>query len=260
MPGPVIQGHADVEEDCAKCHEPFARDAQRGLCLDCHDEIAADLDAREGFHGRSPAVGDAQCRTCHSDHEGREADVVGLNPATFDHALTDYPLRGSHVNVSCQSCHPAREKPREAPRDCNGCHREDDPHQGRLGDACADCHGEESWTETRFDHGKTEFPLEGAHREVACNLCHPTERYENTAKDCRSCHVLDDAHRGRFGPRCESCHTAEDWKRLVFDHGRDTDYPLSGRHRDAPCAACHTGVLYEEKTPSDCFSCHRADD
>jgi hypothetical protein len=260
MPGPVIQGHADVEDDCGKCHAAFDRAAQRGLCLDCHDEIAADLQAREGFHGRSPAVGEAQCRSCHTDHEGRDADVIGLNPATFDHALTDHPLRGAHVGVACQSCHAPRQDFRDAPGDCAACHREDDPHQGRLGERCADCHGESAWADARFDHSKTAFPLEGAHREVTCNLCHPAEQYEGTAKDCRSCHVLDDVHRGRFGARCETCHTAEAWKTVAFDHDRDTDYPLTGRHREAACQACHTGVLHQEDLATDCWSCHRADD
>jgi hypothetical protein len=260
MPGPLIQGHADLEDQCAKCHEPFDREAQRGLCLDCHDEIAADLRARAGFHGRSPAVGRVQCRSCHTDHEGRAADVVGLNPASFDHALTDQPLRGAHAAVPCASCHAAEQPFREAPRECSGCHREDDPHQGRLGAGCGDCHGESAWAEARFDHSETRFPLEGAHRDVACNLCHPAERYEDTARDCRSCHVPDDVHRGRFGPRCESCHTVEAWRSVAFDHDRDTEYPLTGRHREAACATCHTGDLYGRELATDCHSCHRSDD
>jgi hypothetical protein len=260
MPGEVIEGHAEVEKDCTKCHEPFDRQAENGLCLECHEEVEADLRAGEGFHGKSPGLAEAQCRTCHTDHKGRDADILGLNPATFDHALTDYPLHGAHVGVACESCHPAQEKHREAPIQCVECHRPDDPHLGRLGDDCADCHGEDTWGDARFDHSKTEFPLEGKHQDVACALCHPGERYENTAMDCHSCHELDDVHRGKFGPRCEDCHTADAWDASNFDHDRDTDYPLEGRHRVAACAACHTGILYQEELATDCFSCHRADD
>ena len=49
MPGPVISGHAEIEKDCRKCHVPFARDEQRGLCLDCHDKVAADISRQEGL-------------------------------------------------------------------------------------------------------------------------------------------------------------------------------------------------------------------
>ena len=90
---------------------------------------------------------------------------------------------------------------------------------------------EKGWIETRFDHSTTRFPLSGKHRDVSCNLCHPSDRYEKTAMDCQSCHGLDDVHLGRFGSDCASCHAQEGWKQVRFDHSRDTKFALRGSHR-----------------------------
>ncbi|MDH4175848.1 MAG: cytochrome C, partial [Betaproteobacteria bacterium] len=68
-PGPVIKGHAKVENECSKCHVRFNRDAQDGRCLDCHKETAADVRAHVGLHGRQKPQ---PCRECHTDHRGRD--------------------------------------------------------------------------------------------------------------------------------------------------------------------------------------------
>lgn len=260
MPGKVIEGHAEIEGDCAQCHAPFSGALQRNLCLVCHSEVADDLARAQGFHGRAVAA-DADCRSCHSEHEGRAADIVGLDAETFDHRQTDFALHGAHASVACSECHAAGKSAREAASGCIDCHRSSDPHSGRLGERCGDCHSDQSWErETRFDHEKTKFPLRGEHAEVACSLCHPAERYRGTMTDCASCHAAGDVHRGRFGAKCESCHRPEGWKRLSFDHDRDTDYRLTGAHRNARCESCHTGDLVQQQLAETCVSCHRGDD
>jgi hypothetical protein len=260
MPGPVVQGHAEIEADCARCHAPFQKESQNPLCLDCHVEVAQDLEASLGFHGRAPGVAQARCRDCHPEHQGRDADVIGLDRAAFDHRFTDYALHGAHARVACESCHPSGASFREAPLDCVGCHRDDDAHRGRLGEDCGRCHDEAAWTRTRFDHDATDFPLVGEHRSVACALCHPSERYENTTTDCNGCHRLNDAHLGRFGPECASCHSAHGWKPARFDHARDAGLALEGAHAGLACQACHTEGLVGHPLSRDCVSCHRADD
>jgi hypothetical protein len=260
MPGPVIRGHADVEAECRKCHAPFRTEEQRSLCLDCHEAVGQDAQRGEGFHGRSPGALSADCRDCHAEHKGRDADVLGLDAAGFDHDLTDQPLEGAHRRAACDACHETGTKHRKAPTDCHSCHRDDDVHQGRLGTACDACHVERAWAEARFDHASTHFPLEGRHDQVDCSLCHPGERYENTATDCNSCHRLGDVHRGRFGARCESCHVPGGWTKLTFDHDRDTKFPLRGGHRGAACAACHRTGLDDRKLSSRCADCHQWDD
>jgi len=260
MPGPVIEGHADIEGDCSRCHTPFRSEAEKALCAECHEDIAGDIAHDQGLHGRMPAVGGSPCRSCHAEHLGRDADITGLDREAFDHRNTDFQLEGAHRLLDCGACHVEGKRLREAPSNCNGCHVDDDPHDGTLGESCEDCHSEASWQETRFDHSTTRFPLTGKHRDASCNLCHPGDHFEKVATDCQSCHGLDDVHLGRFGADCARCHSADGWRQTSFDHGRDTSFPLRGSHRALSCAGCHAADAPTLELPSDCVSCHRADD
>jgi hypothetical protein len=260
MPGPVIADHAEYENDCAKCHQRFSKRPQAPLCLDCHEEIAADLEADEGFHATIPDIQGTECRLCHTEHLGRDADVVGLDADTFDHGRTDFPLEGAHGGARCDSCHEADKRHREAPQACFACHEEDDVHKGSLGEECGDCHDPKGWPRARFDHKDTDFPLADAHEDVACALCHPGERYEHTPKECVACHRINDSHGGRYGDECDTCHRPKGWDETVFDHDKDTDWPLKGRHGKAACDACHTGHLYDDETETECHGCHAHDD
>ena len=260
MPGPVVAAHADIETKCGKCHQPFERGAENGLCLVCHDEVAADLRGKRGFHGRSPAASGGDCRVCHAEHLGRDADVVGLDRESFDHNLSDFALVGAHASVACARCHTTGKPFREAQSDCASCHGKTDPHGGKLGTACADCHVERSWEEARFDHSKTKLPLAGKHEEVECAVCHPGQRYADTPRDCASCHALNDAHEGRYGPRCEACHGTAGWKETTFDHASDTSFALTGAHATARCESCHAGGRMKPVPARNCLACHRSDD
>jgi hypothetical protein len=259
MPGQVIQGHAKVESTCNKCHMRFNKDAQKDLCLECHKEVAKDVQARRGLHGR---LSENQCRTCHTEHKGRAMQIAPVNQKTFDHAQTEFPLRGGHARptVKCRDCHAEGKKFREAPSACVACHRKDDAHKGKLGEACANCHTERNWKEARFDHTKTHFPLNGKHVDVACKSCHVDPSFKGTPTECYGCHKKDDKHQGRFETRCETCHVDRGWKEIVFNHDRETNYPLRGKHRTAKCDSCHVSNPFKEKTPTTCVSCHKKDD
>jgi hypothetical protein len=259
MPGPLVQGHAAHERECGRCHEPFRKTAQGSLCLSCHKPIAEDLAAARGFHGRSPDVKHTECRRCHTDHKGRSADIVRLDPDVFDHALTDFLLQGAHAKVACARCHPAAARHRDAPSTCVGCHKADDPHRGRMGASCQDCHGQQAWRGARFDHDATKFPLRGKHREATCAACHPGQQYRQTPTSCVACHRLNDVHGGRYGARCQTCHLLEGWTRVTFDHDK-TAFPLRGGHRPLRCETCHTKGLYESTLGTTCASCHGKDD
>jgi hypothetical protein len=260
MPGEVIAAHQDVESDCGACHQRFDRAAQAALCLDCHEEVAADRSAAHGFHGKLPSARDSACAVCHTEHRGRDADITGLDRATFDHRYTDFALDGAHAALACAACHVEDRAFRDAGSACIDCHRDAEPHRGRLGTECADCHDASVWRRVRFDHAATGFPLELRHAEAACAACHPAERWQDTPDDCLSCHRGDDVHRGTLGPRCGDCHTPRGWQGAGFDHDRDTRFALRGAHRAAECAACHREDPHAEDLPVDCFGCHRADD
>jgi hypothetical protein len=260
MPGAVVASHQDVESDCGACHRRFERGAQAQLCLDCHEEVAADRSAAQGFHGRLPAARDSACAVCHTEHRGRDADITGLDRATFEHGFTDFALEGAHAGLICAACHAPDQPFRAAGSDCAGCHRDAEPHRGRLGTRCQDCHDSLAWQHVRFDHGTTGFALAGRHAEAACAACHPNEGWQDTPDDCVACHREDDIHRGTQGARCGDCHAPQGWETARFDHDRDTRFPLRGAHRTADCATCHRSDPQQESLPVDCYGCHRADD
>ena len=334
MPGEVITDHAKYENECRKCHAPFDKSALTKLCLDCHKETAADIRGRTRFHGRFP---DTTCATCHTDHKGRRAKITVLDPLTFDHNQTNYPLKGAHqkARANCAGCHWPNVKYKDAPQQCNSCHRKDDVHKGKLGAKCEQCHDVNEWKKTSFDHDKTRFKLEFGHKDVTCRKCHTDKVYAGTPRECVACHKKDDddkghkghygkkceachtvkvwkdsifnhdkdtkypldgkhvkgrvqvmpqvapvhransrppasrchrdddnekGHKGRYGEKCENCHTPKHWKEIRFNHDRNTKFPLRGKHERTKCSSCHTGDLYKTKTPTECIACHRKDD
>jgi hypothetical protein len=255
MPGKVSAAHAKIEADCTQCHDRADRARQPQLCVACHREIGADLLARKGLHGRMQAASAAQCKACHSEHLGRDADIVKFAREQFDHSVTNFELDGAHVSVACASCHAAGRKFRQAPSTCAACHRGVEPHEGKLGAKCQNCHATSSWAKIGFDHDKTVFPLRERHRDTACAACHFGNRYAGTPKLCVSCHAPDDVHRGERGSNCGECHTQTSWTTAKFDHAK-TGFPLLGVHNRIDCQGCHTTGNFKDKLPKDCIGCH----
>jgi hypothetical protein len=261
MPGPVIEGHAKVETTCAKCHEAYSRQSQPKLCLECHKDIASDRQRERGFHGRDQNALQRDCKHCHTDHKGRTADIVRLDRETFNHVLTNFQLNGAHKSAPCAGCHKASEAFRKAPGRCIDCHKGAEPHKGRLGELCQNCHSEDGWRKTKpFDHDKTRFALVGAHKTVACGACHAGERYKDIATTCVGCHAQQDKHAGRYGQKCETCHASTKWATISFNHDKATKFPLRGKHATVKCDTCHAGDLYRDKLATNCASCHGKND
>ena len=105
MPGQVIRAHVKQEEHCGSCHDRSNARSQTSLCLDCHKDIAGDIAQHRGFHGHADHVGSGECRGCHTEHKGRDADIVQLDKAQFNHKLTDFELTGAHAALACAACH-----------------------------------------------------------------------------------------------------------------------------------------------------------
>jgi len=260
MPGEVISLHADIEAECQLCHEPLSAGQQGELCVDCHTEIGSDIDNAGGFHGRIPEQTQLECADCHTEHEGRDAMVVQLDEATFDHSLTDFILRDGHVGVPCADCHEPDVPRRQAVSACVGCHLDDDIHRGQRGEDCADCHNENDWSEVLFDHASTPFPLTGGHAEVGCDSCHLSPELSDVGKTCVACHRSDDVHKGQNGADCASCHVTENWSSATFDHFVVSGFRLSGGHDNLTCAACHSAPDHSDLSDASCQSCHSGDD
>ncbi len=262
MPGPVIQGHAKLENDCSNCHRAFVATEQPALCMDCHKEISADVRALTGFHGRvAKDQPQLLCKNCHTEHKGRGANVVDLDRSSFDHGRTNFPLHGGHTGRDCAACHIEGKSFRDAPVECVGCHDDAQPHMKRLGDDCADCHSEDrAWRAVEFDHSTTAFELRGAHAKVICKTCHVDEVWKDLPKTCVACHSADDVHRGSRGTNCASCHNTTKWSGATFDHLKHTGFALVGRHHDLVCDACHLDHMAIKTPPKNCNGCHSADD
>lgn len=266
MPGPLTSAHEKYESQCDRCHDTSDKVSQAQLCVKCHDHenILDDLSSKKGFHGRLPKSEKNNCKHCHTEHEGRQMNIVLLNASTFDHHKTDFQLKGKHKETQCDACHKSGKKYSEAPLDCYSCHKESDVHKGDQGKKCGNCHKPTGWKDSGFDHDKTDFPLKGTHEKISCTSCHINNKYKDTPKKCFSCHQINDVHQGDFGKKCDACHNSEKWTKAKFDHNKKTDFPLYGKHKKTSCVSCHTPgrTKTEAKTklPTKCYDCHKNDD
>ena len=225
---------------CTACHADNVFAGVRRECTACHrgDDVHA------GRNGE-------QCGSCHSS--------VAWQLPNFDHARkTGFALLGSHATTTCEACH-VTNLATALPSTCNGCHRADDPHGGRLGESCGDCHGPNHWSATEFNHAAvTDFLLRGAHADLQCTTCHVDGLTASLGKQCASCHA-EDPHQMQLGERCESCHSETGWHAAVrFDHDL-VPFPLLGKHRALECDACHASAAFHD-AGSACVDCHAGAD
>jgi hypothetical protein len=202
---PLTGGHVAVP--CAECHKVGAAGRLDKIlafrfsdsrCTACHtDPHHGEFKSR--MERRKPDGNTFGCEACHSTRSW--TDVNG-----FDHSKTTFPLRGAHRSVTCGACHKALPGQTQiqfkgTPQACEACHK--DPHAGQFSPktgktSCAACHAEQQWKPSTFDHDKkTQFPLQGGHRGVACDKCHsqvklingnPVIFYKPTPLKCDACH------------------------------------------------------------------------
>ena len=284
-PGKLTQAHAELEgiNNCTQCHT-LGKEIDDNKCLACHEEIKVMVDRRTGFHS-STEVRDKACATCHSEHHGRNFDMVRFDEENFNHDLTGYELTGAHQRIDCRQCHipdfiedPEIKKLEDTflglEHDCASCH--EDFHQNTLStNDCAQCHSTEAFTPAdHFDHDDTDYPLVGKHVDVDCIECHKEEtrngkEFQHFADveftNCNSCH--EDVHNNNLGTNCKQCHIEESFNSLKglrrFNHNT-TNFPLKGKHNSVSCADCHNlnrGLFYilQDRNgvqTQDCNTCH----
>jgi hypothetical protein len=243
-----LAGHQARKEGgpfaCIDCHPQGISTFESQTCIDCHRTLDPAFTEAHLLDFGEP------CLTCH-DGVDRYGD--------FDHSQLSFPLNGQHLEVSCSACHPGARTISDlqgTPTECEACHQSDDAHAGRFGSQCGACHNPAAWSPAKFNHNLAKFRLVGKHVEVPCESCHITG-YQGTPIECEACHLSDDAHNGRFGTQCGTCHTPAGWSPAEFDHNL-ADFKLEGKHVDVPCESCHTQGF--QGTPMDCYSCHQQDD
>ncbi|HEX5718516.1 MAG TPA: cytochrome c3 family protein [Thermoanaerobaculia bacterium] len=274
---------------CRSCHEDEHRGqfAQKA-CVSCHTTAAwkplVKLDHSvfplTGLHqkvacaschpgGQFKGIQHQSCSSCHKDpHQGRFGatcqqchSTTGWKTTGFDHSRTGFPLTGQHKTVACASCHKSGKLTKLAHQRCTDCHK--DPHQGRLGTSCQQCHSTTGWNGAKVDHDRTRFPLRGAHQKVSCQSCHTSGRSLRFAKfqACADCHK--NVHAGQIASSaCESCHTLAGFSPSTFtmDRHQKTGFPLQGAHLAVPCISCHkknaSGVVRFNWESTECQACH----
>ncbi|MBI5962222.1 MAG: hypothetical protein HY863_02005, partial [Chloroflexi bacterium] len=228
--------HATVA--CEKCHINGQFKGTPMDCASCHTKD----DAHNGTLGN-------QCAVCHTPS--------GWKPSTFNHNNAAFQLTGKHTTVACASCH-INGVFKGTPMDCASCHSDTDPHGGKLGTQCTQCHTTNGWTPSTFDHNNSSFKLTGKHTTVTCAQCHKDKFFVGTPTACSACHGNNDPHGGALGAQCETCHTTAAWKPSTFDHNNSI-FKLTGKHTTVACAGCHKDMKFKG-TPTTCFACHAAND
>ena len=280
-------------ETCLGCHksDDVHRDQFSQPCGECHGSVswaAGRFDHDKTNFKLSGAHTSVSCNACHiggrfkpapkscngchatdDEHRGSRGEDCGKchttrewKTAKYDHLKeTGYELLGVHADLDCLSCHRSGNYKDKIPKSCEGCHRADDAHAGRLGAKCEDCHDNEHWKPVDYDHlARHKFALIGAHARIACDACHTASTStQKLGTKCVDCHRAEDVHGGKITGGCENCHGQLAWRTgMSFDHDL-TDYPLLGLHRVVSCAQCHATLGFS-KAPRTCFECHSGED
>jgi hypothetical protein len=282
-PGPRIKGHAGL--DCKKCHsDGGGGGVERNKCLGCHDhrELKQRIDAGKGLHARPDF--NKGCEKCHIDHKGEKARAIDWRQyggmENFPHDLTGYDLQGAHKRLKCADCHKDKFEKTGTPRllgleqKCLACHKDVHNFQATRKELtdCNVCHSydaraisSQTQIARTFNHAKvSEYPLRGAHDDIACVKCHTGSKVfkmQARPQNCASCHK--DIHRNVYtaqGRTCDKCHFEDkaSWKDFKFDHSK-TSFPLTFTHTRAACIKCHPSGQGSNPT-QDCMGCHRKDD
>ena len=262
MPGKVTSAHAKLEEDCSQCHDRTDRSRQAALCMACHKEVAADVRGHTGFHGRLP--GDRHARSARPATRSTSAARPTSSSSagrSFDHSQTDFPLAGAHASAACDACHKAGRKFREAPSGCVDCHRADDPHGGKLGTNCGNCHEPATWATRSLRSRQDEVraarrPSRRGLRRLPRSATATRERLPPARPATRrtTCTAAPAARTARAATRPSA------WKTSKFDHAKEARFPLTGAHAQLDCQGCHKTPNLKDPLPRDCAGCHRADD
>lgn len=214
-------------QDCAACHSaqgweavsfdhalsafPLEGKHQEVACQDCH---------RDGMYAGTPQA----CAACHRDDDAHDGEFgqdcaqchtpADWAQATFDHALSAFPLTGAHQRVACSDCHvPGPEGTVFAgtPQACSACHADPAYHQGLFAGSCDTCHTTSAWRPATFNERHV-FPINhGESGPSSCQVCHPTALQTYT---CYGCHEhtparIESEHREegiRDFQNCVRCH------------------------------------------------------
>ena len=262
----LTNAHADPPRICADCHINNNYNLTSTACATCH------LKDFQGATNPNHAAGgfSQTCQTCHT--------TIAWQPANFDHTSVGFPLTNAHADPprACLDCH-INNNYNLTTTACSSCHLKDyntattpvNHVQMGFPTACESCHDTVVWTDGKFDHSTTGFPLTNSHTVPprACADCHINNNYNLTSANtaCVSCHLNDyntattpiNHIQVGFPTTCQLCHDTTLWTNGKFDHST-TAFPLTGFHTTVACATCHVNNNYTT-LPTTCYGCHQAD-
>src|SRR5664279_1620796 len=248
---PLFGQHTTL--DCKQCHKSLVFSEAKINCNECHKDM------HQGTTG-------SDCSRCHNQISWLVNNISDL------HRMSRFPLLGAHRTADCSQCHVSESLLRFDVQgvNCIDCHRANymattNPNhvQSGISQDCSSCHPVTAfqWAGAGFNHSV--FPLVQGHSAAKCIDCHKSGNFTNIPVDCNSCHQQDflsakspDHVASQFSTRCSDCHTlTPGWKPATFNH---TSFPLTLGHSTPACIDCHKGGIYTN-TPTDCYSCHKAD-
>ena len=263
---PLTGGHTVPPRACADCHINNNYNLTQTTCVSCHQQ---DYNNAKQPIDHVAAGLPLTCETCH--------DTVNWMNGKFDHAQTGWALTGLHTVPprACADCH-VNGNYKLNQTTCITCHQQDYNNavspvnhvQAGLPLTCETCHDTVAWTDGKFDHAQTGWPLTGSHTVPPrqCADCHVNNNYRLNNTACVTCHLTDFNNtnspnhvQAGFPQTCEVCHDTIKWTDANFDHNK-TGFPLTGSHTVPPraCADCHVNNNYTN-LPTDCYGCHKAD-
>ena len=262
------------ELTCIKCHTNsdvtkkdspriyHFKELEKDNCVICHKNPHLKTFTKKTL--------EKKCASCHMTSSWKDPKKSDQ----FNHNTdTRFVLDGKHKNIKCSTCHKEGENKIfkfdfSEKQFCEACHL--NVHKNQFSEkfaskSCLECHNSESFKNLlKFDHGKTNFTLEGKHADpkVTCIQCHTATNKFISYKGanvrpagvfkflddkkglCESCHK--NLHIDQFSQKfsnnsCLECHTLETFKDLKkFDHSK-TKFVLDGKHLDqkVTCVSCH---------------------
>jgi hypothetical protein len=286
--------HKGKKADCVTCHpehqgenfnliewnpKEFAHSETGYILTGLHKKIPAcdkchtALNAVPGKKTGTYLLKDNRCAACHKDYHkgqlGASCDKchnteTPFKQTVFNHEKTKFPLKGAHIKVECAKCHKKNENENKWTglrfSMCSDCHK--NPHLPPFKQKCSDCHNENTWKTSAFNHDQTRFQLRGKHTALTCSKCHPAgEKNRKLAfANCTDCHKKD-PHKGQFNKDCKSCHVVEGFEKVLYNHDT-TRFPLTGKHIGVSCKKCHHYAAGDSKTivykplGMACYDCH----
>jgi hypothetical protein len=257
---PLTNAHADPPRVCLDCHINNNYNLTTTACASCHlkDYNAATSPVNHVQLGFPTA-----CESCH--------DTVLWTDGKFNHASTGFVLTNSHTTPPrvCADCHINNNyRLTSANTTCVSCHLNAyntattpiNHIQVGFPTNCQLCHDTIVWTDGKFDHSTTAFPLTGFHTKVACASCHVNNNYTTLPTNCYGCHAADYAattnpvHKAAptiFTTTCTTCHNTTAWTGATFNH---TWFNVNHGNANGVCATCHTSST--NYAIFQCTGCH----